>query len=245
MPDDEERRELTPKVAQSLIIKLRGGKEPAHRDIIAQEVRAKHLANGGEEPDIRKFGARSHETFENWIGNKALGPLKKQGLAIDVKVLGVLKWLIYSDRSRAEADPRFQRHSLSLSQFDALEEVGKGSQSVYAYYYETYRRYANARNLAHWPIKIGKSEVGDYRSRIRVQTKIGTGMPECPTVCLVWHTDQSSLGEHLLHLRLQNRRKNDTSGREWFLTNPSELKSLIERIEATNFETPQSLRTDV
>ena len=234
MSDDKKRSELTPQLAQCLIIELFDGKEPTHRDTIASEVRAIHLKRGGLEPDIRKFGARSHETYENWIGNKALGPLKKKGYARDGSVGGVWMWSVYSDPEVAEADPRHQRSYANLSQFDALEEVGRGSQSVYAYYYETYRRDALSQNLVHWPIKIGKSEEGDYRRRIRVQTQRSTGMPERPTVCLVWHTDQSSLGERILHTRLQTRRKSDTSGREWFLTNPSELKNLIERLESTD-----------
>ncbi len=229
-----EGKDLTPERAKSLIVRLYAGKGPTHRDVIAQEVLKFHGKSGGNEPDIAKYGAKSHESFENWIGNKALGPLQVKGLASGGIENGLYVWRIYSSPDETDADPTHQRRNTALSQYDALEAVGSGNQAVYAYYFETYRHYAELKNDSRWPIKIGKSEERDFRRRIRVQTQSkSTGMPEFPTVCLVWYIDDASRGESLLHMSLGDRRKIDAPGAEWYHTNPNELKTAIEEIEET------------
>lgn len=234
---DCETNDLTPEQAQKLIVKLYAGKGPTHRDVIAQKVMEFHLENGGNEPDILRFGAKAHETFENWIGNKALGPLQVKGFASGGIERGVYVWRIYAAPEETEADPMHQRRNEPLSKYDAQEVIGNGSQSVYAYYFETYRRYAELKNDSHWPIKIGKSDEGDFRRRIRVQTQSkSTGMPEFPTVCLVWYVDDANQCESMLHKRLNDQHHGDAPGAEWYDTNPSELKRAIVEIASTYFE---------
>lgn len=98
------------------------------------------------------------------------------------------------------------------------EETG-AKPSVYWYTFPAYRS-----DSAPYPIKIGRGENPEARIRMQV-----TAMPEQPIVLGKYeHCDSTTL-ERAIHniLALRGKRKTDSPGREWFVTTPEEIESLI------------------
>lgn len=60
--------------------------------------------------------------------------------------------------------------------------LGMGPESVYVYFYETYRQCAVANEATRWPCKVGRCN-GDPAPRVFSQA--ATALPEFPTVALL------------------------------------------------------------
>ncbi|MEU5759852.1 GIY-YIG nuclease family protein [Nocardia sp. NPDC047648] len=103
--------------------------------------------------------------------------------------------------------------------------LGTGSESIYAYYFPTYRKLAEATGESIWPIKVGRTS-GDVASRVLSQ--VGTALPEIPIIALVYRTEHSVSVEAMIHgVFVMRGRKVDAPGAEWFSTSPDELIDLI------------------
>ncbi len=104
--------------------------------------------------------------------------------------------------------------------------IGDGEQSVYGWYLPTYRILAKIRGEEHWPVKVGTTaKIAPHK---RVITHIGTA-PEQPVLGFVLKTDRAELMEKWLHIELTLRKRHipDALGKEWFLTNPEELRRIV------------------
>lgn len=126
--------------------------------------------------------------------------------------------LTSSVKSTAEIEKTARKHK------DIEIIFGKGSQSVYAWYFPKFK------DASLFPMKIGRSDVSVPE---RVQDSVGYA-PEPPKIALIFQTDYSVQYEKILHaiLTIQHRRVKNAVGKEWFETNPEELQQIIEKIEA-------------
>ena len=97
-----------------------------------------------------------------------------------------------------------------------VEEIGSGSESVYLYYFPTYRRYAESLGNSRWPCNIGQTE--GYVA-YRVYEQIGDQLPEKPQLALILRTDDCRWLEAKIHAALKRKGKQieDAIGEEWFI----------------------------
>lgn len=109
-----------------------------------------------------------------------------------------------------------------------VRQIGSGNNSVYVYYYPTYRERAELRGEETWACKVGRSE---YQNPIhRILEQAGTGMPEKPKIALVIQTNRPTDLENAMHTLLDRDRMPDAPGTEWFMTNPSRVEDIYEII---------------
>lgn len=122
-------------------------------------------------------------------------------------------------------------------QFD-YPSFGTGPETVYIYYYKSYKLLAEINGLAYWPCKIGLS-VSKVSDRLRQQQE---AMPESPIVPFVIKTTNCKELEILLHVSCapfnESRRwptmpktakRYSAGGTEWYLVNPMEIYDIAEK----------------
>lgn len=198
---------LTPKMARELILELCAGQTDPKKDIV-RKVDKEHVERGG----------RTAETKVHPVTN-ALNHLKGMGLADNVDT-GI--WKIDAktdDEAIGDVDDESD---------DGVRQIGSGNNSVYVYYYPTYKQCAELRGTDTWPCKIGRSE---YQNPIhRILEQAGTGMPEKPEIVLVIQTNVPAEVEKAMHRLLDRDRMSDAPGTEWFITNPSRVEEIYEII---------------
>lgn len=109
-----------------------------------------------------------------------------------------------------------------------VEKKGRGNQSVYLYYFPTYKQYAKLKGETHWPCNVGKTE-GEVI--VRVSEQIGDQLPEKAEIVLILRTDNCRALETEIHKELKRRLKQlkDAIGTEWFLTSPSEVEEIYSK----------------
>ena len=104
--------------------------------------------------------------------------------------------------------------------------MGDGEQSVYGWYLPAYRILANIRGEEHFPMKVGQTT--NTSPLARMTNHIGTA-PEKPVLGFVLKIDHAEVLEKWLHIELTQRGRYiaDAVGREWFRTNPEELRHIL------------------
>lgn len=109
--------------------------------------------------------------------------------------------------------------------------IGSGSGYIYIYSYPIYQSAAESKGETIWACKIGKT-VNDSSFRVKEQT---TGMPENPEIYLAIRTDKPELLEKIIHniLHFCGRKMPDSPGTEWFITSPSEIEDIYQKILET------------
>ena len=112
-----------------------------------------------------------------------------------------------------------------------VKVIGRGSESVYLYYFPTYRQYSELfLGEPHWPCNIGRT-IGDVKDRVSKQ--IGDQLPEKPKIALIIRTDDCEALENKIHEKLKWDNLEDAIGKEWFLTNPAEVEGIVKSIHST------------
>ncbi len=202
-------KNLTPGIAEELIQELFAGQTVQIQKIM-RTVDETHLERGGL-PSTTK----GHPPVRN-----ALSKMKRKGLAENPR------HRYWSILSSTQSDD-----SVDSEPNDVKPEktIGSGKQSVYLYYYPTYRRLAESQGEVVWACKIGKASF-DAIHRIGTQTR--TALPEYPKVGLIIKTDAHDLMERTIQniLKLRGKQKRDAPGTEWFITSPSEVEQVYEKI---------------
>lgn len=217
---------LQPQHAQKYILQLFSGKsEGIPRREMLDPVLKHHKEFGGVAPK-----SALHLTVK-----KALQNLKTAGLAQNSGGHWWFRNSLSEDfagllRSRVEVSSTSHTSVAAESSTESEPKhinIGEGDEKVYAYYYPTYRKFAETSGEEYWPIKIGKTSV-DVQTRIYDQGK--TSLPEKPFIALIWNVTNADHAERFLHgtLTTFSRRDEEALGSEWFLTNPEEIQSVIE-----------------
>lgn len=200
-------KSLTGVVASDLILELFDGQTDVPFKSIKEKVEAQHIHRGGLE-----------QTSEKALPvTNGLGRLKRKDLANNPEK-GY--WTI-------------NRHGFkeNLSVKPEKEEdiliVGEGESVVYLYYFPTYRSYAESTGKDSYPCKVGRTDGG---VDIRINSQVETALPEEPVIGLIIQTDNPIGMEKQVHdlLDIAGFRKKDAPGKEWFVTNPDQVKSFYE-----------------
>ena len=126
-----------------------------------------------------------------------------------------------------------------------VKDIGSGNQSVYLYYFPTYRlnsiyyiKYVDdSHETPIYKCNIGKT-IGDVKDRVNNQ--IGQQLPEKPKIALIIRTDDCEALETKIHDKLKRKgcwldpkSGADVIGVEWFLTNPSQVEGIVKSIHNT------------
>ena len=193
---------LTGGIAKELIVELFKGKTVSKQEIVVK-VDEVHLERGGK---------KATTLYHPVTGS--LTALKRKTLA-DNPIRGT--WHIFHESVSDE--------SVSIEE-DGVKQIGSGRGSVYLYYYPTYKKYAELKGEETWVCKIGSSQYPDPVHRIRDQMK--TGMPESPEIPLVIRVNQHKKMETAIQKSLPPAP--DAPGKEWFLTNPSQVEEIYNRL---------------
>ena len=148
--------------------------------------------------------------------------VQEKSIPLDVEELVQRGLLAPVPDDAVEPDPETEVAELN-STVDTrdLQELGSGSQAIYAYGY----RCSPDR------LKIGRTD-NDVVGRIASQ--IGTSTPDKPWLRLVIRTQNCRALEKALHGALQYRGKAVAGGgAEWFITDPDEILGIYTSIAGT------------
>ncbi|MDE0426712.1 MAG: GIY-YIG nuclease family protein [Candidatus Poribacteria bacterium] len=115
------------------------------------------------------------------------------------------------------------------------EVIGEGNESVYLYYFPTYKLYAESEGKNQWQCNVGKTK---DPVEGRVASQIGGQLPEKATLALVMQTNDCETLETQIHRELKDQGKDldpksdaDVIGIEWFSTNPAEVKDIFDSLK--------------
>jgi len=155
------------------------------------------------------------------------------------KMIGVGKTAVSNARQRMIRERRGIKKVVKNVDTSKVKVIGSGNQFVYLYYFPTYRLnsiyYIKYIDDSHetpiYECNIGKT-IGDVKDRVSAQ--IGQQLPEKPKIALIIRTDDCEALETEIHDELKRRgcwldpkSGADVVGVEWFLTNPTEVESIV------------------
>ena len=199
-------KRLTMSIARELILEFFKGQTVPKQDMI-RKVDKIYLERGGKLSDNI-----IHPVTD------ALNTMKRKELANNPNP-GDGIWEIYGQADEEGIDDDIDDSG------DEVRKIGSGNNSVYVYYYPTYKHHAELQGEETWPCKIGSSEYSNPIHRILQQA--GTGMPEKPEIALVIQTNMPTEVENAIHSLLDRDRMSNAPGTEWFLTNPSRVEEIF------------------
>lgn len=197
--------ELTPNVFAELLILLFDGKQ-FKRATAIEEITKYHHDGGGF------LGKREYVA----VFKKACQNLSSSGLSN----VGYGTWRLNYEIQEVEVIEEVVKDTV---EYTADKTIGSGDNSVYVYYYDTYKKYAETRGQSIWECKIGRTDKDPLQ---RIFGQAGTCYPELPHIALIIKCSNSLQLESALHniLKLRNRWIENAPGTEWFLTSPAEAE---------------------
>ena len=115
--------------------------------------------------------------------------------------------------------------------FQVDKTMGVGNESLYVYYYDTYKDFYLSKGQENYPCKIGMSKKENPLDRIIGQSL--TAYPELPHIALVINCDDARKLEDMLHsvLNYKNKKMNNSPGNEWYMTNPIEIENIFNLVK--------------
>ena len=167
----------------------------------------------------RSWGPTSPEESSKWIVHCTLHKLEQDGR---VK-RGQTKKYKLTLRERNRRANKEKKGKVDASE---TERIGEGNESVYLYYFPTYKRDAESKGLDRWRCNIGYTTDS---AEDRVASQIGDQLPEKAILSLVIQTHDCKALEKRIHAELKRRGRwigDDIVGTEWFSTNPTEVEDI-------------------
>ena len=203
--------ELTPNIFAELLILLFDGKQ--FKRTTAIEVITQYHHDGG--------GVLGKKEYVS-VFKKACQNLSSSGLSN----IGYGTWRLNYEIPDVEVIKEEVRDTF---EYAADKTIGSGDNSVYVYYYDTYKKYAETCGYSIWECKIGRTDKDPLQ---RIFGQAGTCYPELPHIALIIKCSNSLQLESALHniLKLRNRWIENAPGTEWFLTSPAEAESFYHMI---------------
>lgn len=180
---------------------------------------------------------RTAEDFEKWVktypememGKKFGARMGLDPKVVPVMVENVRRRYAKIDAGKVKAPESIPNPSKNMN-LNAEETIGSGRNSVYLYYDQQKRDSAESKGENVWECKIGETIRELYT---RIDEQAGTAVPaERLKLGLHIKTDKSEKMERIIHdiLKVRGKHIEETLGREWFLTSPSEVKEICKFI---------------
>ena len=214
---------LTPSIAAELLLESFSG-SPITTEKARTFIVEKHEQQGGLPPNSTDLHSLVNKTFavlkRYGAENPSMGHWRLPDNNGDIPI----------DDTLIELPPTGDIEDTDEPYETPLEElcdkvIGSCSGATYVYTYPSYIELAELKNETVLPYKIGAT---DRCPISRVNSQVGTALPEQPVITLVIKTDIPFKIEQALHLILtiRGKAKGDAPGAEWFLTNPDEIESI-------------------
>ena len=156
--------ELTPNIFAELLILLFDGKQ--FKRTTAIEVITQYHHDGG--------GVLGKKEYVS-VFKKACQNLSSSGLSN----IGYGTWRLNYENPEVEVIEEKIRDTV---EYDADKTIGAGYNAVYVYYYDTYKKYAEACGHSIWECKIGRTDKDPLQ---RIFGQAGTCYPELPHIALI------------------------------------------------------------
>ena len=206
--------ELTPAIMAELIVLLYSGKQFSRSDCIETVVKY-HLDNGG---------ICNHKTYMSTF-KRATTLLRNNNCSLENVGYGI--W-----RFNNEIEPYvsyWNKPGKYEVDNEKIEEIGSGNETIYVYYYPTYRKFALLTGNTSWYCKVGMTTKNLWD---RIYSQSSTCFPEEPLVALTIRCPDARHLESILHniLKMKNKWIETAPGKEWFLTSPEEIKEIYQTI---------------
>lgn len=199
--------ELSPNIFSNLLVRFFDGKQFNRRTAI-ETVVSFHRQSGGL-TEKNEYVA---------VFKKACQRLQKDGLTN----VGYGIWRLNYKKVETEI---IQDTPKETMEFSADKTVGQGENAVYLYYYDAYKKLAQAKGMDSWECKVGRT---DREPLQRVLGQAGTCYPEFPHIALIFFCNDSGVLETAIHsaLKLRGKHIKKAPGNEWFFTSPAEVEAL-------------------
>ena len=209
--------ELIPEIFAELIVLLFSGKQFSRQECINTVVDY-HKNNGG---------ICNYKSYVSQF-KKASLTLRKKGYSLDNVSYGV--WRLNDTNKTYDGFWGDSDKQTINSEFaENTKEIGSGDETIYVYYYPTYRKYALLKGESMWYCKVGMTTKNLWD---RIYSQSTTCFPEEPFVALIIKCNDAHKLEQTIHniLKMKNKWIENAPGKEWFLTSPDEVKKIYESI---------------
>lgn len=198
--------ELTPNIFSELLISLFDGKQ-FDRTTAINKIKKYHYDGGGllnKKDYISVFKKACQNLSSSGLSNISFGTWRLNYKVQEVEFIN--------------------KEIKKTVEFTADKTIGTGTNSVYVYYFDTYKKYAESCGRNVWECKIGRTDKDPLH---RIFGQSGTCYPELPHIALIIKCTNSIHLESALHniLKLRNQWIEEAPGTEWFLTSPTEIES--------------------
>jgi hypothetical protein len=211
---------LTPAIIGELATLLFAGN--VRRQVVSDTVAKYHADHGGAPSNAMDVARQT---------KRALAMLAKAGRVEATKGYGIWRFpdagvpapLAADSAAEIDSEDQVPPHS-----FEVERQVGKGSQSLYAYSFPSDRRVAELEARDSWSVKIGHSKSPDPKARVKDQ--LGASNSHWPVIHLVINTDDAKGLEDFLHfwLKENERQLQGRPGSEWFDTSPNMIMAFLQ-----------------
>ena len=200
------------------------------RERICEVLREQFVRRGGSR-DTSKQNIAS--VLKKWLGGGE-SPFRKEARG-RYRFMGFPDQAEYADNSAGS--PLQVSDSYDGDSLAPEKEFGEGPCEVYAWCLPRYRETPRPR----WRIKIGRAGADGFRRRLG---DFRENLPERPCYLLrIGCEDEAEAKrrEDLLHAWFRERKQmiDDLPGKEWFLTNPTEIEAAIRAILIPDESTAQ------
>lgn len=203
---------LTPNEFKDLLIELYDGKQFERKSAI--KTICNYWKNNGGIIEDKDYST---------VFKKVCSLLKDKGL----KNKGYGVWtLMYTKKEICNIEITMDE---SMESYNADKIIGEGDNSIYLYYYESYKELSYLRNSVYYACKIGRTDRDPLQ---RIYSQMGTCFPEKPHIALIIKCNNSVEIEKTIHsiLKIRKKQMKDSPGKEWFLTNPEEVEEIYRNI---------------
>ncbi len=210
--------ELMPEIFAELLLQLFPNKQFKRQEAIDKIIKY-HLFNGGTCDKKTYIDAFKCATLM----------LRKKGYDVTNPSYGIWRIGDVSDGFVSYRDAIAMKSNSLTEVIDTQEEIGNGDEAVYVYYYPVYKKYALMHRQKCWYCKVGMTTKTVWD---RIYPQSSTGFPEEPVVALIIRCFDAHKWEQTIHniLKMKNKWIKNAPGKEWFITSPSEVKSIYESI---------------
>jgi hypothetical protein len=219
---------LTPSVCESLILEIFNGKTETRKTIV-DTLMAEHKRRGGMDATASDIARVVKKALENLRKvEKAENPVQRYWKISNVSSTEPVPSL---EEKKVKIDKDLPEPMSVKAEKDKPKiRLGEGNESVYLYYFPSFREKAENATEKRWSCKIGRSERDPVQ---RILSQGTTALPEKPVIAVDYRTGNSQSLEKAIHNILTYReQKIETSpGNEWFNTNIEEFLEIISFIE--------------
>lgn len=198
---------------------------------IAQVLLADAKTSGSDIAHIRKYLLSKH------LKSGGLGlPDSVDEEFVEIEEMGIVRNALRNESKKAKTS-RIHRDIWRIAKKNQWI-FGEGKHWVYLYYFSQDKKEAESKGKSVWRCKIGRTDGINKDDRLifnAPEKRVGNqtrGTPVPPIIALLFRTNLHGTLEDAIHaiLTLRGNHLPGAQGKEWFLTNPSDVIKIVAEI---------------